>query len=69
MARLSIFIGTELGPDGQVLGDLQGLLRREVQLANHVQHAGAAGVLDRRAAVEEDVVGHAAFPALWWELR
>src|SRR4029079_18797243 len=50
------FVGAEFGPDGEVVGDFQGLIEIQVELVANVENAPAAGELGRGGAVENDVV-------------
>ena len=46
------FVDAELGPDGHVVGDFQGFVGGEIELADHVEHAGLAGEFAGRRADE-----------------
>ncbi len=50
------FVGVEFGPDGEVIGDFQGLFERQVELLLKVEHAPFTSELGCRGLVNDDVV-------------
>src|SRR3954469_23542992 len=54
--RAAPFIDAEFAPDGEMVGDEQGVFQREVIYPHEIEDAAAAGVLDRVLVVEDDIV-------------
>ncbi len=55
-AGLPAFVDMEFGPDRQVIGDFQGLLQRQIVLAEEIEDAASPREFVRGSAVEEQVV-------------
>src|SRR3954452_25135111 len=55
-ARGRAFVGVELGPNGEVVGDFQRLIEVQVKLLGEVEDAPLACELSRGRSVENDVI-------------